>query len=211
MDRTTLDSTIVSNICTACGTTAATMRATLQDISDNCLMPEDLQGTGALAITNFSIDTSGNVTANSLRTNAINFTTQIILKDGSGSGGSPSFYSVCTIDSSGNCIFEWLCPTTWTAGFYMSTDLEPYAIQFTYSDTYDVATFTVHGVAYFDLDGGNISGRPSVVIGAPLNLPYAYLPSGSGTPPSGMIVGDVWVDTSGGTNQGVLKICDTPT
>ena len=49
MDRTTLLSTIATDICTGCGITAVTMDSVLDDIANNCVMPEDLNGAGSLA------------------------------------------------------------------------------------------------------------------------------------------------------------------
>ena len=66
MNRSTLLSTIATDICTGCGVTAATMDSVLDDIANNCVMPEDLAGSGANAIPNFTITTAGTPAATSL-------------------------------------------------------------------------------------------------------------------------------------------------
>jgi hypothetical protein len=63
MDRSTLLSTIATDICTGCGITAATMDSVLDDIVNNAVLPEDLAGTGSNPVATITVDANLQITS----------------------------------------------------------------------------------------------------------------------------------------------------
>lgn len=108
-----------------------------------------------------------------------------IIQIGGGSGGTPSVYSSLTLDINGNAIFEWLNQSGGTGGFYISTNMESYAVQGTWSDGSDQFVISIHNTPFIIVDGGNISGTPGVLMpnlpGSPAGLASGALWNNSGT------------------------------
>jgi hypothetical protein len=88
MNRSTLLSTIATDICTGCGITAATMDSVLDDIANNCVMPEDLTGGGSLTSSITTLDICGGK-FQADATGALSADNGNILLGGNLTGGTP--------------------------------------------------------------------------------------------------------------------------
>ncbi len=137
---------------------------------------------------------------------------QAIVTDGSGNLSINAAGSVTINDTTNDCVVS-LFTTTNEAGITLQTRVSlgsaPATINERNGKDLSLTPGTDESLVAGSLLLGNSSNHKVLIGGTTPGgsvLRITGLPTGAGTPPGGLSAGDLWVDTTLGSHQGVLKV-----